>query len=54
MEKSSAACAVEVALRAAITEDERRQGRSLTPREREAFSRAFLAESRKLAAWKVR
>ena len=50
---SSASCANEAALQAAIRDDERRQGRPLTPREREAFSRAFLQESRKLAAWSI-
>lgn len=37
----------------AIRQDEARMGRPHTPREREAFSRAFLQESRLLATWKV-
>jgi len=38
----------------AIREDERRQGRPHTPRERAAFVRGFVQESARLAAWKVR
>jgi hypothetical protein len=37
----------------AIREDEAHLGRPHTPREREAFSRAFIGQSRLLAAWKI-
>lgn len=50
---SSASCANEAALRAAIRDDERRQGRPLTAGDLRAFAEGFLQESRKLAAWKI-